>query len=272
MDTEKEDFYVYLDSETNTDQFTTNSPNQFTNVVKPPLILPGQYDVALENIIFKKNIFAIKAGDKRYRIILSIITYDEDGTILGWTDLEYYPLVDIPGDNIKQLVRNINRDFMNLLKKKNIIKNRHDDIFTIHNSNSPITFKKIIPVRTGSKGTTKVSWTVSPYMCKSLGITKGDFNEYPILTTPTPPSSLDYVNVYCDIIQPSYYGGQRVHLLDIVPMNSVYSKTGTLTMYKRVSSTHIDNISIKLTNQSGENLLFGNDVKVLLVLHFKRVM
>ena len=63
-----------------------------------------------------------------------------------------------------------------------------------------------------------------------------------------------------------------MHLLDIIPMHSVYSKTGTLTMYKNVSSNHIDNISIQLTDQSGKKLIFGDDVKVLVVLHFKRVM
>lgn len=273
MDGGLEDFYVYLDSDTNRDQYESNNPNGFTNIVKPPLILPGQYDVALENIIFKKNIFAIRAGDKKYRITLNVITYDdEDGTILTWIDKEYYPEVDIAGSNAEELIRNINIDFTNFLKKWNIIEKTHEDIFIVETYNSPIKFNRINAKRTTGRGIVKVTWYVSPHMCKTLGITKCDFSEYPILKTPTPVNTLDYINVYCDIISPSYYGGQRVHLLDIIPMQSVYSKTGTLTMYKSVSSNHIDNISIQLTNQSGEKLIFGDDVKVLVVLHFKRVM
>ena len=273
MDIGQEDFYVYLDSKTNRDQYTSNNPNGFTNIVKPPLILPGQYDVALENIIFKKDIFAIRAGDKKYRIILNIITYDDDtGSILAWIDADYFPQVDIAGASTEELVRNINTDFMNHLIKLHIIEKTHEDIFKIDSNNSPIKFNRINARRTIGKGTIKIEWNVSPNLCKTLGITNCDFTEYPLLKTPRPVVALDYINVYCDIVGPSLYGGQRVHLLDIIPMHTVYSKTGTLTMYKRVTPSYIDNVSIRLTDQNGENLLFGEDVKVVVVLHFKRVM
>ena len=132
MDSGLEDFYVYLDSKTNCEQYASNNPNGFTNIVKPPLILPGQYEVALENIILKKNVFAIRAGDKKYLIILNIITYDDDdGTILAWTDTEYFPQVNIAGGSTEELIRNIGIDFTNYLKKMNIIDKKHEDIFIV---------------------------------------------------------------------------------------------------------------------------------------------
>ena len=132
MDSGLEDFYVYLDSKTNCEQYASNNPNGFTNIVKPPLILPGQYEVALENIILKKNVFAIRAGDKKYLIILNIITYDDDdGTILAWTDTEYFPQVNIAGCSTGELIRNISIDSTNYLKNMNIIDKKQEDIFIV---------------------------------------------------------------------------------------------------------------------------------------------
>ena len=52
----------------------------------------------------------------------------------------------------------------------------------------------------------------------------------------------------------------------------MYSKKDTLSMYKRVTKTVLDNISIRITREDGVNIIFGSDVNVVIVLHFKNVM
>ena len=80
------------------------------------------------------------------------------------------------------------------------------------------------------------------------------------------------MHVHCDIIEASYLGGQTVHLLDIIPTEHIYSKISTLTIYKRVTKTVLDNINIRETSEDGVNILFDSDVNVVIVLQFKRVM
>ena len=80
------------------------------------------------------------------------------------------------------------------------------------------------------------------------------------------------LHIYTDIIEPSYLGGQTVHLLDVIPMKKSFSKTGTLTMYKQLNTTIIDSISIKITDVNGDAVSFTNHVQVTIVLHFKRIM
>ena len=80
------------------------------------------------------------------------------------------------------------------------------------------------------------------------------------------------MNVYTDIIEPSYFGEQTVHLLDVIPLQNVFSKNGTLTMYKRVNRRILDSISIKITDENGVSIPFTDRVQVLIVLHFRRVM
>ena len=184
---------------------------------------------------------------------------------------EYFPQVNMTGDTIEELIKNLNWDFMSFLKKNDVIDANHDDIFILHNSNAPITFNKIIPLNIGD-GNARIRWSLGRKLCKSLGIQRCKFIDYPFsIGIPKLPNPIDYINVYCDRIEPSYYGGQRVHLLDIVPMNTLFSKGSILTMYKRINTNHIDDISIKLTSQNGEDIIFGENVKVLIVLHFKRV-
>ena len=41
---------------------------------------------------------------------------------------------------------------------------------------------------------------------------------------PQLPRQIKCMHVYCDIIEALYLGGQTVHLLDIIPMEHMYSK------------------------------------------------
>ena len=78
----------------------------------------------------------------------------------------------------------------------------------------------------------------------------------------------------CDLIEAvssSFMGGQQVNLLDVFPLKQSYAKTTNFTMYKNVSISSLDSISIKITDQNGEDPKLKDDVNVVLVIHFKRV-
>ena len=105
-----------------------------------------------------------------------------------------------------------------------------------------------------------------------MGVGETSFMNTPKLDmTPMFPRKPLCIYVYCGIIELTYLGQQSVHLLDVIPMPQMHYKQESLTIYKRVNRNVADNISIRITDENGENLFFEEQVSITAVLHFKRV-
>lgn len=274
MNTSKvNEFYVYVDSYTNSDLFTRNLSNAFTNVISPPLKLNGDFDVAMQNIIFKNDICIIKKDDANFSIDFHIITFNNSGEMGDNIYLPYKPTMNLTGENIHELISSINNDLKHFFQEKMIMPSSEENFISLEKNKNIINFKKIkLNVLRDSHPINAISWNMTRQMGDTLGIDSLIFTDIPQkLKPPKFPPQLEFINIYSDIVEPSYFGGKLVHLLDIIPTKNVYSKTGTLTMYKKVCKPVIDEISIRLTDQFGENIKFESNVKVLIILHFKRI-
>ena len=265
-----DDFYVYLTSNSNKTEYTSNIHNSFTNNVNPSLQLNGEFVVALENIIFNDDIIAINADDDIYRIRIEVIfisTTVKNG--FGYA-INYTPTKNIFGDNVSDIIHHLNEDLYDFLKKNRVIHSSQKFIFKFDEKNKKLIFNEIKTVET--EGFSSIlKWNISDHISKILGIEKL-FENFPKEISRPIYFPLAMLYIYTDIIEPSYLGGQTVHLLDVIPMKKSFSKTGTLTMYKQLNTRIIDSISIKISDVNGVAISFTEHVQVTIVLHFKRIM
>ena len=82
---------------------------------------------------------------------------------------------------------------------------------------------------------------------------------------------MECLYIYTDIITLTSFGGKNVHILDIIPMKPMYSKSGQPTMYKNISISSIENISILIKDENGDSIPFTSNVNVTAILHFKKI-
>ena len=105
---------------------------------------------------------------------------------------------------------------------------------------------------------------------KILGLRSSSYTDKIIFSfKPEFPKMMECLYIYTDIITPTSFGGENVHLLDIIPMKQMYSKNGQVTMYKNVSVSSLENISILIRDEDGYPIRFISDVGVTPILHFK---
>ena len=113
-----DDFYVYLKSNSNKKEFTSNKHNSFTNVVKPLLQLNDEYEVALQNIIFNPDITAIKSYDPFYKICITVQFINSNNRVGNVYDVDYIPTQNIYGSTIEEILDGLNQNLMKYLKHK----------------------------------------------------------------------------------------------------------------------------------------------------------
>ena len=237
------------------------------------MTLDSTYDVALDNIIFDPNIYTARKNDERYSVKIQINFKDEYG-YLGEFSTIYYPTENVKVENTQQLIQYLNNDLMNFLKKNKMIMKTQKYIFRPILFSAFVQFQELILTAKYRKmKDLSVKWEVSEDFARVMGISELTFVKKPKISEPSRfPKKISCIHVYTDIIEPTYLGEQSVHLLDIIPMQHMMSKRGTLTLFKRVNKTVIDDISIRLTDQEGNAIPFADDVSVSLVLHFKRAL
>ena len=269
MDT-RDDFYIYLSSQFNHKEFPGNSTNSFTNVIKPSLSLDSAYDVALENIIFEPDMYTIRKYDEDYGAYITVRYTKQNGSIGGYS-VRYVPMSNIKAQNVFQLVQYINNDMLLFLKAQNMVSIDQEYIFRLGQFSNFIDFKELKLAQEYED--LEITWSLKEKLGKSLGIADPSFRTKPKwLDPPQLPKKINGIYIYSDIIEPTYLGEQTVHLLDIVAMPHMHYKQGTLTMYKRVNKKIIDDISIRITDESGNQIGFTETVSIMMILHFRKVL
>ena len=267
----RDDIYVYLNSSFNKNEYSSNTADGFTNVIKPTLNLDSSYEVALDNIIFDPNIYYIRKNDEKYSVKVEICYSDDRGLPKSFA-ATYYPSQNFKKEELYLVIEFLNRDLITFLKKWQMIRERQKYIFRYISTSSFVHFHALgVSEIFKKKKDLTVKWNVGEQFARIMGISKLSFVEKPIINEPAKfPKKISCIYVYTDIIEPSYLGEQSVNLLDIIPMQHMQSKKGALSLFKRINKTILDDISIRLTDQDGDGIPFANDVATSIVLHFKR--
>ena len=87
---------------------------------------------------------------------------------------------------------------------------------------------------------------------------------------PDPHADVDYLHLYCDIIQPTRFAGQSVNILATLPYggsNNYYAVQRPL--YKKLSKNTIDSIAILVTDQYGRKIYFEEHRSATIILHIR---
>ena len=127
--TTSDDFFVYLTSNSNKTEYTSNIHNSFTNDVNPSLQLNGEFVVALENFIFNDDIISINAYDKKYAICIEVIFINKSCRKGGGYIVNYTSTKNIFGYNVSDIIHHLNEDLYEYLKIEKVILSSQDFIF-----------------------------------------------------------------------------------------------------------------------------------------------
>ena len=137
-DSSEDEFFVYMNSKQSKDVYTWNKGNTFTNNVSPHIHLDGEYEVALQNIIFKNDFIWIRKNDPKYYMRFTCKYTHHKGSKGGFSIL-YKCQVDITGECIISVIRALNIDVKNFPFSQKIISLDHEDIFVIDNTGTIVT-------------------------------------------------------------------------------------------------------------------------------------
>ena len=86
---------------------------------------------------------------------------------------------------------------------------------------------------------------------------------------PQPTNGVQYIYIYCDIVQPTPFGGKITNILDCFDFNTGFNKSGKNIIYRPLNVKFIPSISLALTDQKGSNIHFPRDSSVTAVLHIR---
>ena len=192
--------------------------------------------------------------------------------------LVYLPSHNITADNIKEFILKYDKDFNRLLKSKQFVASSYESTFSFNQTEGLIVFNPILLNTEGILDVpaefeyVNVRFQMGEKISKCFGVYRNEFLTEPtFIREPTLPEPASLFYIYSDVVSSSFMGGQQVNLLDVFPLKQSYAKTTNFTMYKNVSISSLDSISIKITDQNGEDPKLKDDVNVVLVIHFKRV-
>ena len=272
------DFYIYLDSDFNKKEFKNNKNFGFTNIITPNIALNGKYEVGLRNIIFTPDFYIVKKDDSAFGMKLKISFYDEAYRFIHGATYEYTPSDNISADNIEEFILKYDKDFHRFLKIHKIASPNYKETFVYKKNGEPMIFnpleinKQLFGADEEKYNHATWRFQMGAEISKCFGVLNRDFLTEPtFITSPSLPKPPSLFYIYSDIVSSSFMGGQQVNLLDVFPLKQSYAKTTNFTMYKNVSASSLDSISIKITDHNGYDPKLKDDVNVVLVVHFKRV-
>lgn len=280
---DRDNFYVHIVS-AHSKEFIDNKNNKFTTIIKPSLLLGGDYQVSIENVLFREKFIVIKKNDPNYWIRLSVQELSNESEIIYNEIFVYKPSSDFTAESVEDIISRLNYDLLQMVQLNAIadIPNRMGDIVSIIDGRIHFTPLKTYRVRDERTKVYSAFWSFSDSWKKILGFpTDGEESEIaysnenrvpiPVARPKMPDVVPSLIFIYTDIVETSYLADQSTTLLDILPRGGIYSKNRTLAPFKHVSKSFIDSVSILMLDEFGEPVPFSDDVNITIVLHFKKM-
>ena len=267
----QDDVIVYIQSHENEKEYPQNNASSYFNILKPGLHLREDCEVGLKNVIFEEKYDAIHAISSRFCIHLVL------ECIVSWNTVpfirlrfDYIPTKNIACSDLKNCIEELDIDFRQSLVTKNFIDKKHPPIIKFNASQQIVTITEISTPQDLTYSY-KTRWRFSNEFCDLLGVdtaTNGSYNS--ICNRPGRMIKPSILYIYSNIVHASKIGHQNVNILDIIPVGSnVYTKNITSPVYKPVSSTTIDNVTITILDEHSDIAPFSKDVNITLILHFR---
>ena len=290
----EEDVYLYLSSNASADVYPSNTTSAFTNRIQSiNLDSSKEYECALINVVFPKNIYTIPkpaSTDESWDINIHVKfrntnnTSDADFTFL-W---KFTPREGIIGENMIQCLHLLQRQLQNDMKL--IFKKDYDTYIRGDNLHySPASDRILIdahvdniPEDSNAKFS-EIALTFGAKMAKVFGLDTSKYykifkmnavheNELVpqmAMYSPRVRAQIDYFMVYCDIIATTRFADQNVNILDMFATGHANSKAMSPIVYKKLSVKSFDSISILITDQHGQKVPFEDNHTLACLLHIR---
>ena len=131
---DRENFYVHILSG-ESKEFIDNKNWKFTTTVKPGLILGNDYQVSIENVLFREKFVVIKKNDPDYRIHLNVQEISQESEITFSEIFVYKPATEFTAERVEDVISRLNYDLLQMLQSNAIadIPNRMGDHVSIIN-------------------------------------------------------------------------------------------------------------------------------------------
>lgn len=298
--------YLYISSIASGDTFPGNTSSEFENRILPIQLNPNrEYEIALSNILFPKYFYSIRTGDKSCGVEFYARVMQSDFEDYEYNLYTYIPernmISNFNEKNIISLVKGINNQIMRELQVilgdsyKNFFP--FSEIIYFDTDLDRVVVNELIISPNKNLLYTDIIIKFAPHIAFILGFqtdyrytiffqTFGDEVSVPsdasndlkieplklIAPRPSrPDAGNDYLYIYSDVISPTRFGNQIVNILDAIPLpHDVTSKGVNPIMYKPVAtSSNIQSIAIKITNQNGKPIYFEEGHSVTCVLHIR---
>lgn len=264
----EDDFFVYMRSSENYEEFPNNSATGFTNLIRPPLILDDEYEIALHSYYYRPSYYSIKAYDKSFFINFNVECINKDGGTLNWFSYKYSPRRNIIGTSIPDAINLLNADLKQELIINQVIDESNEPILTYNTVENIVQMRQLKPLKSSEYKDYKIVYTFSDKMGILLGVGENE-TENPTFLKQPQLANVDLLMVYSDIIAPSSIGDQRVNILDIIPSTNIIAKNTVGSIFKTIQKRVVSEISIKITNGLNQPINFTTDVDMFIVLHFR---
>lgn len=280
------DQFVYLCNLGNRDIYSNNSPSEFTNRVVPPIQLDPavDYEVGMINCLYPKQFYSVTQGDYDCRVELWVNAHHSPlHSYLLYTVL---PRMDITSGDTNYLVERLHITLEAQLRSA--LKNDYDRYFErseffVYNEKAN-RFDMIVHkgICFSDDHFCKMSFKLGSKLAQSLGYSERKyviFTTHPTVTektiqvpAPFPPrtdAGVDFAIIYSDLVIPTRYAGENVNILEVLTMEGMGGRALHNIIYKPVNKALIDSISIKVTDQRGRRIVFGEEQTMTAVLHLR---
>lgn len=282
-----EEHYIYLSSLGNRDIFKENTPNAFQNRIDPHIVLdPNRdYEVALIKANYPRTRICIPKHDYKSRIEVWGRLFDDSHSSLIYT---YIPKTDIEIGDVKYMLDVLNYEIASELRGK--FKKKYENYFpdndeffaynesrrrlklNVRTKSSPDEHYRGLAFRFGSRIAEVLGFDQLPkysiYESNTQNEERSSFLSAPYKSREC-DGATDYALIYADCVSPTHYGGQKVNLLEIITMESSGGCDLHQITYKPLNKTHLDTIAIKVIDQKGRDIHFGDRHSMTLLLHIR---
>lgn len=291
----EDDVYLYLSSNASSDIYVSNTVSAFTNRIQSiNLDSSREYECALINIVFPKNIYSIPKVDPSdeswsVNIYVKFRNSNDNGGGDGDFSLlwKFTPREGIMAENAVECLHLLQRQLQNDMKL--IFKNEYDvyiqgDNLHYSRSSDRILIDTHVEDETESSKFKfkEIALTFGKRIAKVFGLDVAKY--YKIFKTDSshgsglvqmglfPPkvgAQIDYYMVYCDVISSTRFADQNVNILDMFATGHANSKAMSPIVYKKLSVKSFDSVSILITDQHGQKVPFEDNHTLACLLHIR---
>ena len=263
---------IYLTSNGSLDLFPNNNACTFTNNITPHISLDNnkEYEMGLVSILFPKRFYAILKDNVNYEITFICKVGEIKDTY------RYIPSNNILAGDVNLILESLNKD---IYRKLEIYLENYDIHDIINNQKLFLWDGNNTLIQCTEGDNIEIEMIFSSDMAEILGFRKDtsykfhgvNVREKAIYSSvpASPNKGLDYIYLYSDIIQPAYFGGQLVNILDCFVLENHFNKGLNNVIYRPLNTSIINGISIKISDQRGRPIHFEENSTITCILHIR---